>query len=212
MPNSIKFYYFGARGRGEALRHLLKLGNVEHEDVVINEDTWPSLKDEMPLGKVPVLEVDGVKIGESLAIARYIGKEYGLAAKTNLENARLDMIADFVVEAMNSQGIKEWPMVLLDRIECTNKIDYFKNKVLPQLDNYASNFEKFLVENGSNALLSGDKVTWVDVFAAEFFSKFVDFGESNCLDAYPHIQNLIARIHNIPVIRDHIAKRGEKIA
>lgn len=33
---------------------------------------------EMPLEKLPVLEVDGVKIGESLAICRYIGKEYGL--------------------------------------------------------------------------------------------------------------------------------------
>lgn len=32
---------------------------------------------EMPLGKVPVLEVNGVKISESLAISRYIGKEYG---------------------------------------------------------------------------------------------------------------------------------------
>lgn len=31
----------------------------------------------MPLGQMPVLEVDGVKIGQSLAISRFIGHEYG---------------------------------------------------------------------------------------------------------------------------------------
>lgn len=32
----------------------------------------------MPFGQVPVFEVDGVKICQSLAIARFIGEEYGL--------------------------------------------------------------------------------------------------------------------------------------
>ena len=36
--------------------------------------------------------------------------------------------------------------------------EYFKQKVRPQVENYAAVFEKFLVENGSNSLLNGDKV------------------------------------------------------
>lgn len=43
---------------------------------------------EMPLGQVPVLEIDGKKIGQSLAIARFVGHEFGLAGKDNVENAR----------------------------------------------------------------------------------------------------------------------------
>ncbi|KAI1712186.1 putative glutathione S-transferase gst-36 [Ditylenchus destructor] len=213
-PNhkSVKLYYFAGRGRAEHIRQLLKLANVKFEDVIIEQETWPTFKDDMPLGQVPVLEVDGVKIGQSLAISRFIAHEYGLAGENALENARLDMIADLVQDATYSDGIKLWPMVLLGFIQVPDKEAYFKEKVRPSLDNYASLFEKFLVENGNQTLLGGDKVTWVDVLAAEFFSKFVDFGEKDCLEAYPHIQNLIDRIHNLPAIRKHIDARSKTLA
>uniref|UniRef100_A0A915D1M5 Uncharacterized protein n=1 Tax=Ditylenchus dipsaci TaxID=166011 RepID=A0A915D1M5_9BILA len=175
----------GTLRRAEAIRYLLELAQVKWENVVVTQETWPSLKEEMPLGQVPVLEVDGVKIGQSLAIARFLAHEFGMCASNALQNARLDMIADLVAEAINSDGIKQWPLVLLGMMKVDDKTVFFKEKVRPQLDNYAGTFEKFLVENGSNALLCGDQVTWVDVFAAEFFSKFCDFGEKDCLEAFP---------------------------
>lgn len=46
----------------------------------------------------------------------------GLCPSTNIENARLDMIADLLAEATNSDGIKSWPGVLLGRIQCDNKV------------------------------------------------------------------------------------------
>lgn len=50
--------------------------------------------------------------------------------------------------------------------------------------------------------------TWVDVLAAEFFSRFLDFGNKEALEAFPHILDLINRIHNIPTIKKHIAARA----
>ncbi|KAH7727998.1 CRE-GST-36 protein [Aphelenchoides avenae] len=209
MPHNYKFFYFPGRGRGEHIRQLLKLAGAQFEEVVVTQETWPGLKDEMPLGQVPVLEIDGKKIGQSLAIARFVGHEFGLAGKDNVENARLDMIADLIQDASNSDGIKEWPLVKLGMKKVDNEKEYFKQQVRPQMENYAATFEKFLVENGGNSLLSGDNVTWVDVLAAEFFSKFVDYGEKDALEAFPHIQNLIDRIHNIPVIKKHIENRAK---
>ena len=44
-----------------------------------------------PCGQIPVLNYNGVEISQSMAIARFLANEFGLAGKTNLEKARADM-------------------------------------------------------------------------------------------------------------------------
>ncbi len=51
-----------------------------------------------PYGVLPVLEVDGVVISESIAICRYIAKMVGLYEGTPLEQAQIDMVVDNINE------------------------------------------------------------------------------------------------------------------
>jgi len=214
MPSSaqspLKLYYFtGIRGRAEHIRQLFKLANVPFEEVPITFDTWPKYKAEMPLGQVPVLEVEGVKIGQSVAIARYLGERYGLCPKEALARARLDMIADHISDTLNTGAIGEWPRVCLGMVQCNDKAAFFRDKVRPQLDACADVIEKYMVENdGKNTLLGGENISWADLYAAEFFSKCMDFGEKNCLEAYPHIKAMVDRVHNEPNIKKHISARA----
>jgi len=208
--HTIKLWYFGIRGRGEPIRMLLKLAGVEFEDVRIEMEQWPTLKEETPFGQVPVLEVDGVKIAQSNAIMRYLGREYGFAGATNLEDAQLDMVADLFYDASKAEGITGWPRMLLGAIpfpDGLSKTDYFKQRVSPALDKYAGMFEAFLLEHIADPLWNGDKITWVDVMAAEFFGRFVEYGEPDALEAFPHILQLIARVQALPQIREHIEQR-----
>uniref|UniRef100_A0A914H1N1 Glutathione transferase n=1 Tax=Globodera rostochiensis TaxID=31243 RepID=A0A914H1N1_GLORO len=206
----LKLYYFtGVRGRAEYIRQILKLANVPYEEVSITFDTWSKYKGEMPLGQVPVLEVDGVKLGQSLAIARYLGERYGLSPKEPLARALLEMIADHISDAQNSGAFKDWPLICLELQPCEDKAAFFREKIRPLLDACANLVENYLVESENGTLLGKDKITWADIYAAEFFSKCVDFGEKDCLEAFPHIKALIDRIHNEPVIKKHIAARGE---
>lgn len=46
----------------------------------------------MPTGTVPVLEIDGKKIDQSIAIARFIAKKVGLTGSTDLENLEIDSV------------------------------------------------------------------------------------------------------------------------
>ncbi|KAL3107861.1 hypothetical protein niasHT_017093 [Heterodera trifolii] len=205
-----KLYYFaGVRGRGEYIRQILKLAKVPFEEVSINIEDWPKYKEEMPLGQLPVLEVNGVKFAQSLAISRYLGETYGLSLNDPLERALLNMIVDHISDTQNSGAFKEWPMVRLDLVPCGDKAAFFREKIRPQLDGCASLVEKYLVEKGDGILLGKDKITWADIYAAEFFAKCVDFGEKDCLEAYPQIKSLIARVQNEPIIKEHIAAREE---
>ena len=52
----------------------------------------------MPINVVPVLEYDGEVISQSKTIARFLGKEFGIAGKTNLQQAKADMIVDCVTD------------------------------------------------------------------------------------------------------------------
>ena len=52
---------------------------------------------------MPMLEVEGQQICQSIAIARYLAKEVGLAGVNNLECAKIDFIADCIVDVMGSK-------------------------------------------------------------------------------------------------------------
>ena len=57
----------------------------------------------MPFGVLPVLEVDGEVISESIAICRYIAKTVGLYGETPLEQAQIDMVVDNINDFEFSQ-------------------------------------------------------------------------------------------------------------
>lgn len=50
----------------------------------------------MPMGQMPVLEVDGRRVHQSISMARYIAKRVGLAGSTDWENLIIDTAVDTV--------------------------------------------------------------------------------------------------------------------
>ena len=56
----------------------------------------------MPGGQLPVLEMEGLQLGQPIAIARFIANRYNLAGKNLVENAKADMIVDCVHEVLLS--------------------------------------------------------------------------------------------------------------
>ena len=50
----------------------------------------------MPMGQMPVLEVDGKRVHQSLAMARYLAKQVGLVGNDAWEDLQIDIIVDTV--------------------------------------------------------------------------------------------------------------------
>ena len=63
----------------------------------------------MPLGQVPVLEVDGKQLAQSHAIFRYLARQHGLAGKNDWENALADMYGDSLQDLKT--GIYRSPLI-----------------------------------------------------------------------------------------------------
>ncbi|XP_068950620.1 hematopoietic prostaglandin D synthase isoform X2 [Petaurus breviceps papuanus] len=100
MPH-YKLIYFNMRGRAEIIRYLFAYLNIQYEDHRISQDDWPAVKQTIPFGKIPILEVDGVPLHQSLAIGRFLAREAGLAGKTKLEQCQVDAIIDTLDDFMS---------------------------------------------------------------------------------------------------------------
>jgi hypothetical protein len=70
-----KLYYFNGRAIGETTRLIFVQAGEPFDDARIEMSNWPARKAEMPLGQMPVLEIDGVKYPQSLAIGRYVARK-----------------------------------------------------------------------------------------------------------------------------------------
>jgi glutathione S-transferase len=85
-----KLFYFDAPvSRGEECRLALHLAGVDFEDVRIKMADWPALKERMPYGALPVLELPGgPALAHSNAILVLIGRRHGLHPSDDVEAAR----------------------------------------------------------------------------------------------------------------------------
>ncbi len=57
---------------------------------------------EIPTGQVPMLEVNGEKLCQSLAICQYLGQRSGLAGKDDLEAAKCLMVMQTLGDVFES--------------------------------------------------------------------------------------------------------------
>lgn len=55
------------------------------------------------MGHLPVLEIDGIQVHQSVAIARYVAKVVGLAGKNDWENLLIDIAVDNVNDFRTSE-------------------------------------------------------------------------------------------------------------
>ncbi|WKX93328.1 hypothetical protein Q1695_010964 [Nippostrongylus brasiliensis] len=198
-----KLIYFDIRGAAELIRQVFALAEQKYEDVRVPRDEWPKLKPEMPFGQMPVLEVDGKKLAQSFAIARYVARQFGFAGKSAFDEALVDSLADQTKDFFNEVR----PYFLANMgFSDGNPETLAKDLVLPAREKFFTFITKFL-KNNKSGFLVGDSVTWVDLLLAEMvvqFKKVPDF-----YTGFPEVKAHYEKVRAIPALKKWIETRPE---
>ncbi|CAI9723459.1 glutathione S-transferase 1 [Octopus vulgaris] len=204
MP-TYKLTYFNGKGRAELTRLLFTAADVEFTDHRIDYYTdWPEIKPHTPNNQLPVLEIDDKhQIPQSLSIARYIAREYGLAGNGNLNQA----YADSIVETFDDLHV-EFGKTLNEKDE-KKKAELtlrFRKETLPR---YLGNLEKALKRNNEGTgYFVGDSLTWADLQAFHILD--ITLGDDDeILKQYPKLEGLRQRIENLPRISIYLQTRPQ---
>lgn len=70
---SVKLYYFDIKGRAEPIRLALQIGGIQFEDIRLDQNQFQQMKSQFPFGQLPVLEVDGRRMSQTMAILGWAG-------------------------------------------------------------------------------------------------------------------------------------------
>jgi len=200
MP-TYKVIYFDVRARAEILRLIFAAAGVEYEDVRIARDQWAAMKPDTPFGQLPILEVDGEKLGQSIACARYLAKKFNLAGKTDWEQARADMLVDCFGDMVE-------PLIAIFRSTDDEKKAEAKKKFIEeQLPASLTLLEGLLSANhGGEKFFVGEELTWVDLAFLTYVDWLVHVSESP-LAKHPKLAALVERVEKIPRIAEWLEKR-----
>jgi glutathione S-transferase len=199
--STYKLYYFNGRGRAELSRLIFAAAGEKFEDIRYERNEWPSHKSEMPLGQMPVLEVDNVKLPQSMAIARFLAKQFGLAGRDNLEQAKVDAVVDTSI----ALAMKYIP-VHFEPDEDKKKVEMTKF-LADELPKHLRNFEVLakLYSNGGPFFL-GNHLTWCDLEIYDMLD-FILPHDDNMLHSYPWLQCNRQEVQKQPNIAAYLKNR-----
>ena len=204
MPE-FKFYYFQLHGRACAARALLAHSKTDYENIEIGFPEWPELKPTMPNQQVPCLELpDGTKMGQSIAITRYLGQVKGYYPKDSMQAYKVDSLIDRYMDVITVYK----PHFMKDGPEKDALIKKGFEETIPK---WLAEME---IVASEGKFLVGDSLTIADFFIGSFYTDFVlnehmTFGRDQwvtCLDNYPNFKAYCERY--AAENKDYLEKRN----
>src|SRR5882724_9377062 len=149
--------YWDIRGYAQYARLLLEAAGAEWEDKLytcgpppdFDRSQWLNEKSTLGLDfpNLPYLVDGDVKISQSIAIIRYLGRKYGLDGKTEQEKVRIDLAEQQLVDYRSQQ------------IFYAPNFDDVKEGYKTGLADKLAALSKFL---GTNEYLAGSNISYVD--------------------------------------------------
>nr|P27014.1 RecName: Full=S-crystallin 2 [Octopus vulgaris]CAA46512.1 glutathione S-transferase [Octopus vulgaris] len=197
MP-SYTLHYFNHRGRAEICRMLFAAAGVQYNDRRVDCSEWTGMRNQMPCSMMPMLEIDNRhQIPQSMAIARYLAREFGFHGRNNLDMARVDFISDCFYDILDDYlrmyHDKDGRMMFqrsYDNGSSSERRMRFQEtcrRILPFMERTLE------MRNGGNQFFMGDQMTMADLMCyCALENPLTD--DTSMLSSYPKLQALRNRV------------------
>jgi len=191
--------YWFLRGRGAPIRYLLKYAGVEFNDKIYeikDYELWfaekPTLGLDFP--NLPYYIDDDIKLSQSMAILKYLGRKHGLMARDDPTLA-LQELVEQQLEDMKTAFWKVSYTPVGDDVDAL-KPEYITATLEPQLNLLV----KFL---GDKQWLTGS-ISYVDFYCYEILDWLRRFTPET-IAKYPTIGKYLDRFEALPAIKAYLS-------
>ncbi|XP_030918610.1 glutathione S-transferase-like isoform X2 [Geospiza fortis] len=191
MSGKPRLHYFNGRGRMETIRWLLAAAGVEFEESYLEkkEDLTKLQKDgSLLFQQVPMVEIDGMKLVQTRAIANYI-------------STKIDMYVEGMFD------LNELLMTYVIQ-PADKKQEHFANMMDKAENRYFPVFEKVLKDHGKDFLV-GNHLSRADVQLLEIIL-MVEEWKPDIFAKFPLLQSFKARLSNIPTIKKFLQPGSQR--
>jgi len=203
MAAAAKLYYFHGRGRSQQARWVLAAAGVPFHNVCLSSSREMSQMrqdDQLTYGQLPMLEIDGIKLSQSMAIVRHAARLGQLEGKSPAESARIDELVEGISDARGP--IIGFPF--------QRSPEAALQQLLGSVQKYFPIFEKLISDNRSEPYAVGASLSVADVLLTEFVESSREAVESIyggdqaaklVLAPYPRLRALHQHVLSLPQIK-----------
>lgn len=198
---NVKLTYFNGRGNAEVSRMILHLAQVDFEDVRAGKHfEWQTAKEAglygANLNRLPVLTWDGIEIGQTKAIERFLAKRYGMLGTHDVETAQIEAVVEHVtdirlairdIKARREKGSNELNEALAE---------FMSTEADGGAMHWVSRIEKYL--EGHEGYAVGAQLSLADLYLQQLITySLADADQDLMMSRYPRIAMIVQNVNDI---------------